>query len=282
MKNRRAMTFNEVFIEDVLKFNPYHGPDGRFTGPGGATSFTYKPGHGSIYDNAIAREKERSVRSAVSSAENKNRNQRFETATLINSNGEVLFAKDGASDMVQFTPEECKQMAGAILTHNHPLNSIFSDADVTLTVGRDLKEMRATTRDGTHVLTKTDDTFPMMKKLFVDSYELAYMNAVGKAQNTLDQRGFREKIVSGEITQDYANKEMTKLITESVQGFLHKNASDFGYKYSFEEVGMSKSITKIEPQRKSENPSDIENVGFLLDDKVPTYDIGQKIESEKE
>lgn len=34
-----AKTFNEI-----LKFNPYHGRDGRFTSAGSATSFTYAPG----------------------------------------------------------------------------------------------------------------------------------------------------------------------------------------------------------------------------------------------
>lgn len=51
-------------FSDILKFNPYHGPDGRFTGPGAATSFTYKPGAGKMYDNAIAREKERTAAAA--------------------------------------------------------------------------------------------------------------------------------------------------------------------------------------------------------------------------
>lgn len=46
-------------IQEVEKFNPYHGADGRFTSAGAATSFTYKPGQGKMYDNAIAREKER-------------------------------------------------------------------------------------------------------------------------------------------------------------------------------------------------------------------------------
>lgn len=46
-------------IIEIEKFNPYHGKDGRFTTAGAATSFTYKPGQGKMYDNAIAREKER-------------------------------------------------------------------------------------------------------------------------------------------------------------------------------------------------------------------------------
>lgn len=34
----------EVYtFEEILKFNPYHGPDGRFTGPGGFASFSANP-----------------------------------------------------------------------------------------------------------------------------------------------------------------------------------------------------------------------------------------------
>ena len=51
-----AKTFSEL-----MKFNPYHGKDGRFvSGSGGNyASFTYAPGKSKAHDNAIAREKER-------------------------------------------------------------------------------------------------------------------------------------------------------------------------------------------------------------------------------
>ena len=46
-------------IVELEKFNPYHDRLGRFSTADGAASFTYKPGQGAMYDNAIAREKER-------------------------------------------------------------------------------------------------------------------------------------------------------------------------------------------------------------------------------
>lgn len=48
-------------IHEIEKFNPYHDSRGRFATAGGAASFTYKPGQGAMYDNAIAREKERTA-----------------------------------------------------------------------------------------------------------------------------------------------------------------------------------------------------------------------------
>lgn len=58
-------------IQEITKFNPYHGPDGRFSSANGAASFTYKPGQGKMYDNAIAREKARTAAAAAGGAPKK-------------------------------------------------------------------------------------------------------------------------------------------------------------------------------------------------------------------
>lgn len=42
-------------LQEVAKFNPYHGPDGRFTSAGGASSMTFRPGASRAHDNAIER-----------------------------------------------------------------------------------------------------------------------------------------------------------------------------------------------------------------------------------
>lgn len=47
---------------DILKFNPYHGPDGRFASADGYSSFTFRtrdPSRQGMADRAIARERER-------------------------------------------------------------------------------------------------------------------------------------------------------------------------------------------------------------------------------
>lgn len=53
-ETKKSATFNEI-----LKFNPYHGPDGRFSSANGAHSFTYAPGKSRAHDLAIEREKQR-------------------------------------------------------------------------------------------------------------------------------------------------------------------------------------------------------------------------------
>lgn len=64
--------FNEIkngnAEDNVEKFNPYHGADGRFTSASGAASFTYKPGSSKAHDNAIENEKKRTGGTAVPSS----------------------------------------------------------------------------------------------------------------------------------------------------------------------------------------------------------------------
>ena len=57
-------------ITEVEKFNPYHDAKGRFSSADGATSFTYKPGQGAMYDNAIRRERERQAAMGPAPKEN--------------------------------------------------------------------------------------------------------------------------------------------------------------------------------------------------------------------
>ena len=52
-------------IEEITKFNPYHGADGRFASADGAASFTYAPGRSKAHDMAIAREKDRQMTAAA-------------------------------------------------------------------------------------------------------------------------------------------------------------------------------------------------------------------------
>lgn len=59
-------------LEEVEKFNPYHGVGGRFASADVATSMTWRPGRGAMYENAIAREKERSASAGATVASKPN------------------------------------------------------------------------------------------------------------------------------------------------------------------------------------------------------------------
>lgn len=56
---KKSYTFSEI-----IKFNPYHGKDGRFSSASAGASFTYAPGKSKAHDNAIAREKQETARRA--------------------------------------------------------------------------------------------------------------------------------------------------------------------------------------------------------------------------
>lgn len=68
-------------FSDILKFNPYHGKDGRFTGPNGATSFTYAPGKSKAHDLAIEREKKRTATASGGSQESNKYRGRYSGGT---------------------------------------------------------------------------------------------------------------------------------------------------------------------------------------------------------
>ena len=105
MENRKS--FNDIAksgdtaqsTQDIHKFNPYHGPDGRFTTSGGATSFTYRPGASKAHDLAIAREKERTAAAAASDG---GKQKIAEAETRIKS-----MLKDGADVKLEGMDPEC-------------------------------------------------------------------------------------------------------------------------------------------------------------------------------
>ncbi len=58
----------------------------------------------------------------------------------------VLYKSSHRADHIVWTDREMAQMAGMVLTHNHPSGSAFSWDDLIFAVGTDLAEMRAVGR----------------------------------------------------------------------------------------------------------------------------------------
>lgn len=75
------------------------------------------------------------------------RDQPEETAHIVTKNGDVSWSEDGTTNQVDLG-DACRKglTTGAILTHNHPSNSSFSDADVLFMLNWGLHEMRAVGR----------------------------------------------------------------------------------------------------------------------------------------
>ncbi len=66
-----------------------------------------------------------------------------ESAHVFDRNGKLLFAKQGNSDQVLFTPDETEQMYDTIVTHNHPTGGPLSEPDVNIFLRTGMAEMRA-------------------------------------------------------------------------------------------------------------------------------------------
>lgn len=231
-------------FDEIMKFNPYHRADGRFASADGATSFTYKPGQGSMYDRAIRRERERSAGTqdddtpriqTVHQVEDRIRGQFYETAAVVDKDGNIVLYKDGAERMVGFTAEECQAMKGKTLTHNHPGSSMFSTEDTVCFMQNDLQEMRATTREGvTYSMRQGKGYTPDRGQKFSIDYDGELKAARRVAQRELDERGFMRKIMEGEITQEEANREFGKVIAREMSGYCKKYAERYGIEFTME------------------------------------------------
>lgn len=249
-----AKTFAEI-----LKFNPYHDSRGRFASANGYASFTIRtrdPGKQHLANNAIAREKERDAAGggsgtseddspqmkAIHDVEDKIRHQDYESAAIVDKNGNTLLFKDGKESEVQFSYLESRMMEGNTLTHNHPHNSMFSHEDVVCLVVNDLQEMRATNREGvTYSLRRGEGYATSLGSEFARKYQAHYMEAVSYAQRDLDNRGFQKKIASGEITHQQANSEFGRVVSNQMINFSESMAPAYNLEFSVEKRKVSKS-----------------------------------------
>lgn len=263
-----AKTFDEI-----LKFNPYHDARGRFASANSATSFTIRtkdPNKQGLADAAAAREKERQAggaapgteetprMKAIHSIEDKIRNQNYETAAVVDKDGNVILQKDGGRSDVGFTPLECAMMKDNTLTHNHPGSSIFSAEDIRCFVGREMQEIRATTREGNTFILKRAEGYDFPKGMeFYLEFRDGARQARATAQSELDAKGFQQKIWRGEITTEYANKEFGKVVTRELTTFCEKKAPEYNLEFNVEKRDVSKSYGIEIPTTKSADDGDI-------------------------
>ena len=143
------------------------------------------------------------------------RRQDYESAALTDAEGNVLFSKDGASDHVQFSPDEVAKMSGAVLTHNHPSNGNFSDDDLHLFFARGLKEIRAVGRKG--ALYRFGVRSPLGPNVMTSLFTSLRERTAAVRWQT------RSKISRGLMTVDQANagasEEMHAILTSFVKDF---------------------------------------------------------------
>lgn len=286
-KRRSAGQSDIDSIVELEKYNPYHDRLGRFSTAGSAASFTIRtkdPGKQHWANRAVVRERNRyqsesmgsglknqldvknagSQKKTVHAVEDKIRHQNFESAALVDKDGNVVFSKDGAKSEVFFTPEEVAHMKGNVLTHNHPSSSMFSTADVNMFVQGELGEMRATNRSGTTYSIKTGNGYSKeYGELFVSVYDDISKIARKKAQDQLDALGYQEKVYNGEITVDQANADFRKVVRDDMVERCQKNAHLFGIEFSVQNRNVEKSMSYVSKQTSDSFRE--EDDGFVID-----------------
>lgn len=243
---------------DILKFNPYHDERGRFSTADAATQFTIRtrdPSKQHLAEGGILREKERDAAEAAAAGtgetpqmkaihdiEDKIRNQNYESAACVDKDGNVLFFKDGEESQVAFNQEECRLMAGNVLTHNHPSSTSFSVEDVDCWLANDMQEIRATNRLGiTYSLSRGEDFDKSIGENFAVAFHINRNKALREAQQTLDNKGYPDKIARGEITIDQANAEFRDIFNTVMIDFCTKKAPDYGINFAIEKRELNKS-----------------------------------------
>lgn len=247
---KKSQSFNEA----IAKFNPYHDMKGRFSRAHQAAFFTIQtkdPTKQHWADRGIAREKIRTAamagpvgqKASVHEIENKIRNQNYESLAVVDKNNNVLVFKNGQTNEVAYTIGEQRMMRGNVVTHNHPSGSTFSGADVRSFVDSKCSEIRATTASGkTYSLRRnanydySDNSYATRHKeyQFALEFDKADRKATAKAQRTLDNKKYYEKIARGEVSQKQANNEMMEIITAEMNKFFTNTAPNYGFEYSIE------------------------------------------------
>lgn len=131
------------------------------------------------------------------------RHQPYETAGAFNEKGDLIFAKDGLEDVVNFTKEEGESFEGLRFTHNHPKGSGFSPQDVRFACKAKMKELRVVSKvDGARYSFSMADGSNFTHELWEDTIHPAYVY-----YDTEIHVEFRTKINSGEMTVADANAQ---------------------------------------------------------------------------
>ena len=148
-----------------------------------------------------------------------------EQLKIVDSNGFVLAAVDGEKHSVGITDNALKNIKGNTVTHNHPAGygGTFSEADVaSLSLG--MKEMRASAAEGTYSIKATNKATADSARSFAAAYQKASQGSLGRRA---------ADAATAKAAKGGTEAECRKAYCDTLGGWLSKNASKYGYKYSF-------------------------------------------------
>lgn len=230
------------FLETIKKFNPYHGPDGRFTTAGSATLFTIrtrsKRAQGAA-DKAAEREKQLTAGSMPTEAqtktlkgiESRTRNLKKEQFRVVDREGNVVMQKQGDAHSVTYKIGEAREhFPGNITIHNHPDGGTFSTPDLS-DIGHGATEIRAAAPEGTYILRNTrygrkydaakeKTWFDMREDLEKASADFKKDSAIRKETKARYQADYDEKVSSW--AKKWAEAKDSGASKEELQKYIDK------------------------------------------------------------
>lgn len=161
----------------------------------------------------------------IKEIEDKTREDSTETASVIDENGSVLLEKtEGLESEVNFTYDELLKMQNNTLTHNHPKGRVFSPEDLDLAFYVNLREIRASHKNGCYSLKRNfdiGDSIPNKYRDFAKDYTKA---AIDYKNSTMDA-----------IFDQTRDAEMcNKMVDDFRRQWLKENAVKYGWTYTEE------------------------------------------------
>lgn len=154
--------------------------------------------------------------------EDKIQKQSYESAIVLSDSGDVLVDKDGEKDKVVFTADDCAQMKGATLTHNHPSSGTFSFQDLQVLDKTGLKEIRAVGKNG--------NLFSLVRVSDKDTSKCDFTYAFYKECQRI--RGETDAFWNNSTQDDVAADKANKMLEDAKRKWLHDNSKSYGYRYS--------------------------------------------------
>ncbi len=167
------------------------------------------------------------LRNRLAAYENRIRSDQVETAVVFDAKGNVLIDKsDGNENQVAFDSSDLPQLHDAILTHNHPNGSTFSDDDLNLAYTCGVRILRACHENGFYQIErqfKIGEDVPYHYEDFGYDYD----RAVAQYQaTTVDQVWFSS-------AQTYEDAERCNtMLNDYRRDWLRQNAARYGWKYT--------------------------------------------------
>lgn len=152
------------------------------------------------------------------------KNNKVEYGYLINKDGKVVAGAKGNKHSVGIAYDGSQE--GMTVTHNHPSNygGTFSGADISHLTEAKLKQIRAVAKEGTYKMTATKNANPtgLNKALAKDINRLN----IQASKNSL-------KVKRKNLTAKQYKTAQRKAYVDTIDSWYKKNASKYGYKYTF-------------------------------------------------